>query len=130
MQRAKQIVRILVAVAFAAVGVTHFTNPQPFVQIMPSALPWHLALVYVSGFFEIMGGAGLLIPGVRRYAAWGLLVLLVAVFPANINMAVNEIYLGDMPREAWILWARLPLQVVFAAVVWWVGLTESARVSD
>lgn len=92
---------------------------------MPKALPWHLGLVYVSGIAEILGGIGLLIPKTRRAAALGLLLLLVAVFPANINMAVNEIYVDGMPREPWLLWARLPMQLVGAAVVYWVGLSRS-----
>jgi uncharacterized membrane protein len=76
-----------------------------------------LELVYISGFFEIAGGLGLLAPQTRRPAAWGLLALLVAVFPANIHMLVNEVYLPDMPREPWLLWARMPLQFVMAAMV-------------
>lgn len=122
----RDVVRFATAAGFVGIGVTHFVSPEPFVQMMPSALPAPLALVYVSGAAEICGGIGLLIPGVRRAAAWGLLLLLVAVFPANINMAVNEIYLDPMAREPWILWARLPFQFVFAAVVYWVGLATDA----
>jgi uncharacterized membrane protein len=80
----------LISLSFVAVGVTHFTDPEPFLAIMPQALPWHLELVYLSGFFEIVGGLGLLFPTTQKRAAWGLLALLVAVFPANINMLVNE----------------------------------------
>jgi len=97
---------------------------------MPEALPWHLALVYVSGAAEILGGIGLLVPKTRRAAAWGLLLLLLAVFPANINMAVNEIYVGGMPHEPWLLWARLPMQLVGAAVVYRVGLHHSQSIGD
>ena len=107
----------------------HFVSPEPFLRMMPAALPWHLGLVYVSGAAEILGGIGLLIPKTRRAAAWGLLLLLVAVFPANINMAVNEIYLDGMPHEPWILWARLPLQLVGAAVIYWVGIWGTPRES-
>lgn len=114
--------RFAVAAAFVAVGLAHFATPDPFVSIVPEALPAPRALVYVSGVAEILGGIGLLVPATRRFAAWGLLLLLVAVFPANINQAVNEIYLEGMQREPWILWARLPLQLVFAALVVWTGL--------
>ena len=85
--------RWFLAASFVAVGVGHFTNPAPFVSIVPPYLPEPLALVYISGFFEILGGIGLLIPQTRRAAGWGLLALLVAVYPANIHMLVNEVYL-------------------------------------
>lgn len=109
------------ALFFAGVGVSHFTDPQPFLSIMPPYLPWHLELVYISGFFEICGGVGLLIPATRRAAAWGLIALLAAVFPANIHMLVNEVYLEGMPQEKWLLWLRLPFQFLFAAAVVWTG---------
>ena len=75
------------ALFFVAVGVTHFTHPAFFLKIMPPALPAHLALVYLSGAFEILGGLGLLVPRTRRFAGWGLIALLIAVFPANLYMA-------------------------------------------
>lgn len=109
--------RALVAISFAAVGILHFLNPAPFVAIVPPWLPAPLALVLVSGFFEVLGGVGLLVPRVRKAAGIGLLVLLAAVYPANIQMAVNEVYLPEMPHEPWLLWARLPFQFVFAALV-------------
>jgi len=74
------------AAAMVAIGVLHFVRPKPFVRIVPKYLPAPLTLVYVSGFFEILGGIGLLIPETRVWAAWGLIALYVAVFPANINM--------------------------------------------
>ena len=104
-----------------AVGVSHFTNPAPFVAIVPPGLPAHLELVYISGACEVAGGLGLLLPSTRRAAAWGLLALLVAVYPANIHMLVNEVYLPDMPRERWLLWARMPMQFVMAAMVAYAG---------
>src|SRR5579862_4400230 len=87
----KVVLRFILSFAMMFVGVSHFTNPEPFVRIVPKALPSPLALVYVSGFFEFLGGAGLLVPRARRAAAWGLVALYVAVFPANVNMAVNHI---------------------------------------
>jgi uncharacterized membrane protein len=115
----KRIVLWLSALAMMIIGVGHFADPEPFVRIVPEALPSPRLLVYVSGFFEICGGLGLLIPRTRRLAAWGLVALFVAVFPANVNMAINEIQLtegGDMP--AWAMWARLPLQAVFIGVAY------------
>ena len=117
----KQLVRLIVAGSFVLVGVSHFTDPETFLAIMPPYLSWHLELVYISGFFEILGGAGLLIPKLRRTAAWGLLALLVAVFPANIYMLTDEVYLPGMDGEPWMLWARLPFQLVFALGVAWAG---------
>lgn len=117
----KPVGRLLIGASFVAIGVLHFTNPAPFVQIMPAWLPWHLELIYLSGAFEILGGVGLLLPVSRRFSAWGLVALLVAVFPANINMLVNEIYLDGMPHEPWLLWARLPMQPLFALLVMWAG---------
>ena len=113
--------RYLVGGSFAVVGCLHFLNPDPFVSIVPSYLPWPLALVYVSGFFEILGGLGLLSARTRSVAAWGLLALLAAVYPANIYMLQNEIYLEGMPQEKWLLWARMPFQFVFALGVLWAG---------
>ena len=118
--RAKRVLTWLGGLAMVAIGVSHFVDPDPFVRIVPSVLPWPLALVYISGFFEILGGLGLLHPRTRRAAAWGLIALYVAVFPANLNMAINEIQLtagGDLP--VWAIWARLPLQAVFIAIAYW-----------
>jgi uncharacterized membrane protein len=107
--------RWLLALVMVAAGANHFISPATYVAMMPAALPWHLALVYASGVAEIAGGLGLLVPRTRRAAAWGLIALLVAVFPANVNMAVNELPLGTSTVPTWALWARLPLQLVLIA---------------
>ena len=117
----KRITRYFVGLAFAWIGVQHFVNPEPFVSIVPSVLPAPLALVYISGVFEVLGGVGLLLPRTRKMAGWGLLALLVAVYPANIYMLVEEIYLEGMPQEKWLLWARMPFQLVFALGVAWTA---------
>ncbi len=118
---AKVILRWLFALSMVAVGVSHFTDPEPFLTIMPPALPAHLELVYLSGVFEILGGLGLLVPTTRRFSAWGLVALLVAVYPANIHMLVNEVYLDGMPQERWLLWLRMPFQFVFIGLALWTG---------
>ncbi len=110
--------RVVLAAMMVAVGVMHFVDPQPFVRIVPAALPAPLALVYVSGFFEVAGGLGLLHPSTRRAAALGLVALYVAVFPANVNMAVNHIQPTDAHVPAAMAWARLPFQLVFIAWAW------------
>ncbi len=121
--------RILMALSFAAVGLLHFTQAATFVAIMPPYVPaaLHLPAVYLSGVAEVAGGLGLLVPQLRRAAGWGLLLLLVAVFPANIHMAMNGVGLPGMPVNQTLLWARLPLQFVMAALVWWVAECGSAR---
>lgn len=115
----KQLWRGILAVAIVIVGITHFAKPEPYVKIMPSYLPYHLELVYISGFFEILGGIGLLVPPVSRAAAWGLIALFIAVFPANINMTVNNIQLEGIPHNQVLYWVRLPFQAVLIAWAWW-----------
>jgi len=103
-----------------AIGVLHFVRPKPFVRIVPKFLPAPLPLVYISGFFEVLGGVGLLIPGTRPWAAWGLIALYVAVFPANIYMLTHNISLNPKkPIPRWALWARLPFQFLFIAWAYW-----------
>jgi uncharacterized membrane protein len=112
--KARGIGRILLALFFGYAGVMHFVRPKNFIKIMPD-LPYKRELVYVSGFFEILGAVGLLVPLVRKPAGIGLIALLWAVFPANVNMALNNINFGFLP--VWALWARLPLQFVLMKLV-------------
>jgi uncharacterized membrane protein len=105
--------KILLAVIMIAAGVIHFVNPQIYVSIMPKYLPWHLGLVYASGFLEILFGVGLL-TGFSSVAAWGLIALFVTVFPANLNMALHPELAPQIPSA--FLWLRLPLQAV---LIWW-----------
>jgi uncharacterized membrane protein len=104
-----------VGLFFIAAGANHFINPKPYLSMMPSYLPAHAALVQISGVAEILGGAGVLLACSRRLAAWGLILLLVAVFPANLNVALHGWPEVNLP--GWALWCRLPLQVIF---IWWV----------
>ena len=115
----KTIFRVLLALLVIAAGTLHWLTPRPFVQMMPAFLPYPLELVYISGIFEILGGVGLLIPPVSRAAAWGLILLFIAVFPANINMAVNDIVIDGLPHNLAAYWLRLPLQGVLIAWAWW-----------
>lgn len=119
----------LLAVSTALVGVLHFTNPQPFLDIMPPYLPYHLELVYISGFFEIVGSIGLLVPMTQRAAAWGLIALFVAVYPANIHLAVNNPPMNGEIVPAWIRWGRLPVQFVF--IYWaWIFTRNKTQTDD
>lgn len=106
--------RYALALLFVGAGVLHFLRPATYLAIMPPALPAPLALVYVSGFFELVGGLGLLPSRTRRLAGWGLLALLVAVFPANVYMALIH---EQLHIPGWVAWGRLPLQL---PLLWWV----------
>jgi uncharacterized membrane protein len=106
----------LIAAIFVGAGVMHFVKPRLFAAIVPPFLPNALLLVYLSGVAEILGGLGVLVPAFRVWAGWGLIALLVAVFPANIYMAMEAEKFGIAP--VW-LWLRLPLQLVLIAWVWW-----------
>ena len=101
------------------VGALHFTSPEGFEKIVPDYLPYHLALVYISGFLEILGGVGLLIPRMSRFAAWLLVVLYIVVFPANVYQAVNNIPVAGLPHDPPLIWLRLPFQAVLVTWAWW-----------
>lgn len=113
----------IVGLSFVGVGSSHFIIEKFFVSIVPKGLPNPKALVQISGVAEIAGGLGVLIPGTRRLAGKGLLTLLWAVFPANINMAVNSEKFKNIP--AWSLWVRLPLQFLMMRAVWKATQTKS-----
>jgi len=107
----KKVVLLGLAIFFINVGVDHFINPDFYLSIMPPALPLHLEAVYISGFFEVLGGVGVLVPRLRKIAGWGLFALLVAVYPVNIYMALTPQAFPDTPLGA--LYFRLVLQFVF-----------------
>lgn len=113
---ARTALRYLLTVGMVSVGVMHFTNPAFFEAIVPPMLGDARLLVSVSGVFEVLGGLGLILPQTRRAAAWGLILLFIAVFPANIYMAVEGIQPDpNVTVEPWMAWARLPFQFVFIA---------------
>lgn len=114
------LVRGVAAAFFIVAGWNHFRNPAPYLAMMPPWVPWPETLDKIAGAAEVAGGVGLLVKRFRRAAAWGLLALLVAVFPANLQVALHG--WPGVRIAPWILWARLPMQLVFMALVWWVGL--------
>jgi uncharacterized membrane protein len=91
---AHRIAVVVAAVFYIVAGSLHFIKPAPYLRIMPLYIPWHAAMVRISGAFEILGGLGLLVLATRRTAAWGLVAVLIAVFPANIYMAVHPVEAG------------------------------------
>ena len=112
------------SVFFVYFGIDHFINPDFYLSIMPPAFPLHAEAVYISGFFEILGGICVLIPSLRKLAGWGLIALLVSVYPANIYMAINPeafpyISIG-------LLYFRLPLQFLF--IYWAYSITRSVYI--
>jgi uncharacterized membrane protein len=118
--RAKTIALLGLAVFFINIGIDHFVNPDFYLNIMPSYLPLHLEAVYISGFFEIVGGVCVLIPRLRSAAGWGLVALLIAVYPANIYMALNPELFPDIALS--LLYIRLPMQFIF--IYWAYSVTR------
>jgi len=117
--RRKEILRVVLAICIVVVGITHFIKPEQYAKLVPPQLPSPFALVYISGVFEILGGIGLMIPFVSVAAAWGLIALFIAVFPANINQALNSIPIEGIPHHPILYWVRLPFQAVLIAWAWW-----------
>jgi uncharacterized membrane protein len=110
---------------FVFAGSMHFVSPEPYLTMMPPYLPWPLALVYISGVAEILGGVGVMIPVTRRAAGWGLIALLVAIFPANIHMALHPETTFAAGWSPWVGWLRLPLQAVMIYGVWRIAVRRT-----
>lgn len=108
--------RILFGVLFVLAGVLHFVKTGIYVKIMPPMLPEPRMMVYLSGVAEILGGVGILVPATRQAAAWGLIALLVCVWPANLYMAMRPELFPGIP--GWALWLRLPLQIPMILWAW------------
>ncbi len=114
----------LLAVFFTLAGLNHFLNPGTYLGLMPAYLPWHRELILVSGAAEMAGGLAVLVLRLRTLAGWGLIALLVAIFPANLHVALHG--WEGVPIPAWVLWARLPVQGLFIGWVWWVCIARDA----
>ena len=121
----QRIALLVAAVFYVFAGIMHFVRPEFYLKIMPPYVPAPDAMVKISGFFEILGGLGLLLPQTRRPAAWGLVALLIAVFPANLYMATNPVEAAATTISPIGRWGRLPFQGV---LIWWVlWCTKPAR---
>lgn len=112
----KLILLYVMAAFYGYAGINHFRNPKLYMALMPPCIPYHQFFVDFSGIAEVVLAAGLLFPATRTIAAWGLIVLLLAVFPANYYMAVSERFAALSP---WLRWGRLPLQAVLILWAWW-----------
>jgi uncharacterized membrane protein len=116
--------RWLLALLFCVAGVLHFVFPAAYARIIPPMFPAPLALVWISGVCEILGGLGVLLPRVRRAAGVGLIALLIAVFPANIYMLLQQQQAHGWNLYTFLLLLRLPLQFLLIA---WVQRSTFAR---
>jgi uncharacterized membrane protein len=119
----KRVARWVMVVFMVVSGIGHFVITDTYAAMVPASFPSPRLLVYLSGIAELAGGIGLVMPwpSVRRAAALGIIALLIAVFPANINMAVNHISPPGTHMSPTALWARLPFQALFIAWAWWLA---------
>jgi uncharacterized membrane protein len=126
-QLLKRISIFVLPLLFVTAGILHFLKTSLFVKIVPPGLPAPRLLVDVSGIAELTGGFGFLMPSMRRVAGWGLILLLVAVFPANVYMAADHVQVTQTPIPQWVLWARLPLQLVLIWWIWWAAMPHPRK---
>jgi uncharacterized membrane protein len=124
MKRIKLLSKYLLAIFMIGAGTMHFVNPEFFLKIVPPYLPLHKELVLVSGVCEVLLGALLLIPKCSHLAAWGIIALLIAVFPANIYLFQNQ---DLMPASPLVHFLRLPLQGVFILWAYWHTRTTERK---
>jgi uncharacterized membrane protein len=125
MNNLKAVARFVLMFFMIAMGVLHFVNPDFFTAIVPPYIPWPLAAVYLSGVFEIGLGLGLLAPPpLRPFVGWGLIALYLAVFPANLHMALNPDLFPKVPPA--MLYGRLPFQILFIGWAYWVTRADTA----
>ena len=132
MSRTKTVLLYVMAVLYAFMGFNHLANPKPFVAIMPPDLPEPALLNVASGLAEIVLGVFLLERRTRVFAAWGVIALLIAVFPANVYVATANVGLpsGEPGTgNAVVNWVRLPFQALFIAWAWWYTRDDAAEAS-
>jgi uncharacterized membrane protein len=108
--------RLLLAAFFILAGINHFIAPSIYLSIVPTYLPWPKTLVVISGLAEIIGGIGVLPARTQVWAGWGLIALLLVVFPANIQAIITGMIIAGHAVPTWLLWARLPFQLLL--IVW------------
>lgn len=121
--RGQFLVRLFIFTWFFLGGIMHFAKPDLFLRIVPPVIPYPLAAVYISGAFELLGAIGIWVKSTRAYAGYGLIVLTIAVTPANIYMLQHADLFLEVPR--WALIARLPFQLLLIWLIWWC--TSSKR---
>src|ERR687894_125391 len=118
--------RIALVVMFLFTGFSHFSSlKHDFAAMIPAPLPNGLWVIYLAGLFEVAGAVGLLIPRTRRLAGICLVLLLVGLFSANVNAALNEIPLRG--EAATPLWIRTPMQLLYIGMVWWTSIKANPK---
>jgi uncharacterized membrane protein len=113
--------RVALTATFLLTAGTRLVSSDTLLAMIPSGLPFRRAALYLSGLFEALGALGLLVPRLRRAAGWGLAALLLAVFPANVNVALNNLQIANYPGSALYQWARLPLQLALIWLTLWAA---------
>ncbi|MDC3133739.1 DoxX family protein [Bacteroidota bacterium] len=122
----KILLTYIMGLGYIWVGISHFYNTDFFLKIMPPSFPFHLESVYLSGFFEIIFGMGIMIKFFRKYASWGLILLLIAVYPANIYLAFNEVAQNKIGISSFMAsWVRLPIQFILIGLAYLVSKIKS-----
>ncbi len=124
MRAVRSFLRWVIAVFFLIAGLNHFRVPEMYVAMMPAWVPAPATVNVIVGLAEFVGGLGLIFAATRRLAGWGLIALLIAIFPANVHAAL----IGRMPGfdvSPLVLWLRLPLQAVFIAWLWWTAVRRT-----
>jgi uncharacterized membrane protein len=116
------------AAFYIVAGLMHFVRPDAYLPMMPPYLPWHRPLVLLSGAAEMGLGLAVLVPALRQLAAWGIILLLIAIFPANVHIALDNVPLFGASEGAGVWnWVRLPLQAVLIAWAWMYTRPAPAR---
>ena len=116
----KSILIVISSIFYTIVGVKHFIEPDYFLSIIPPYLPFHIELVYISGFFEILFGLMILFPKYRYYGSIGLILLLIAIFPANIYLAQSKEAQEAIGASQQIAIWRLPIQGILIWIAYWI----------
>lgn len=118
--------RYLIGTIFLIAGILHIIAPKPYIKIMPTYIPKPKVMVFLSGIAEILGGIAILIPHLQRFAGWGLIILLFAVFPANWDMFWKAFQKKKHPILTLLLFLRLPIQFW---LIYWVFKAAELRFS-
>jgi len=128
MSTPKRILLWVMAVFYIVAGLMHFIRPDFYMPMMPPYLPWHAGLIFLSGVAELVLGIAILIPSLRPLAAWGIIALLIAIFPANLHIALYNVPVFGNPEGAGIWnWVRLPVQLLLILWAWWYTQPEGER---
>jgi uncharacterized membrane protein len=119
MSPAARVMLLVMGVFYVVAGLAHFMRPDFYLPMMPPWLPAHRELIFLSGVAEVLLGVAVLVPRLRRIAGWGIIALLIAIFPANLHIALHDVPVFGATQGAGIWnWVRLPLQAVLIAWAW------------